>query len=252
MVQDNNNGNSPAGSSSPLDELKNTINSLTKLEIWSKLGGLLKDACNWFIKTISREEDCAKRSQYQETFNSFVEHIVYLANHADIMLPRLDNNKGQFEILDELLNSKDIPEEKLKDSFSNSLKVLQENLKGFQDLDKKREQFTNLLEKTQAHRAKIAEEINKSENILSNKIVMHKKRSSGVGAVAGALAGAGAVGTLIGIEALGGCGKLAILGVVLTTPLQLGVAIGVGALAGAAILGLRYSKIKIGRSFKNN
>ncbi len=161
-----------------------------------------------------------------------------LANHADIMLPRLDNNKFYFGIIQDFLKSDKKDEN--KGSCLNALKIVRENLEGFKELDKHRKETGDLLAKVAEYQTKIEIELDKIQNLLSSRPIKNKKTAAGILGAVGAGVGGSVVGTLVAVEALGGCGNLAIAGFVLTTPLQLAGVVAGGALVGALVLGKAF------------
>jgi hypothetical protein len=168
-------------------------------------------------------------------FNSLKNQIFMLANHADIMLPRLDDNKFYFGIIQDFLKSDKKDEN--KGSCLNALKIIKENFEGIKLLDKHRKETDDLYAKVAEYQTNIKIELDKIQNLLSSRPIKHKKTAAGIAGAVGAGAGGTGVGYAIAVEALGGCGNLTIAGYNLTTPLQLAAAVSGGALVGALVVG---------------
>lgn len=236
---EDNEARNEAGNNNALSEFNDLFKKILNSDVWVRLGSALSKIYDIFIKIISKETDVKKRTEFQGFFNDFKSNLDLVANHAEIMLPRLTSNKKQFEILDKLLNSNEtIAQNKLEEYIFNVLKVLNENLNSIQELDKHLQNSAKIHQKVAELQLQVAEQLSKTSNILSWKSIQYKKTTSGIAALIGAFGGAGTVGTLIGIEALGGCGKLALGTLVLACPLHLGLAVLAGMAISAALIGL--------------
>jgi hypothetical protein len=86
-------------------------------------------------------------------FNSLKNQIFMLANHADIMLPRLDNNKVYFEIIQDFLKSGKKKENEV--SCLSALKIIKENLEGLTILDKHRKETGDLYAKVAEYQGRV-------------------------------------------------------------------------------------------------
>jgi hypothetical protein len=81
------------------------VENFTNSKVWVKIIDCLKQLKDWFFNVITKETEVKARKKYIEMLNSLKKQISMLANHADIMLPRLDDNKVHFEIIQNFLNT---------------------------------------------------------------------------------------------------------------------------------------------------
>ncbi len=223
---------------SDINSFQENVENVVNSKVWVKIIDCLKQLKDWFFSVITKETEVNAKKKYIEMFNSLKNQIFMLANHADIMLPRLDDNKFYFGIIQDFLKSDKKDED--KGSCLNALKIVRENLEGFKELDKHRKETSDLLAKVAEYQGNIQTELNNIENLLTSRPIKHKKTAAGILGAVGAGAGGSIVGTLIAVEILGGCGKLVIAGFLLTTPLQLAAVVAGGALVGALVLGKAF------------
>ena len=88
-------------------------------------------------------------------FDSLKNQINILANHADIMLPRLSDNKAQFQIIEKFLKS-GIKDEK---SCHSALNAIKDNLEGLKTLDEHRKKTGELYDRIAQYQKDIQAEL---------------------------------------------------------------------------------------------
>lgn len=216
-----------------LTSLQSGISDAINSKTWVRVVDYLVKLKEWFIKVLKQEKEVEAKKKYKEMFMSLKNQINVLANHACIMLPRLNDNKTQFKNIENFLKSE------IKDGKSciSALNAIQHNLEGLKALDEHRKETGELYDRIARYQNAIQGELDKIENILSSKPIKHKKTAAAIAGAVGGASGAAVVSTLIGIEALGGCGHLIIAGTALTAPLM-GVAVASGAAIGFLLLGI--------------
>ena len=215
-----------------LTSLQSDISDVINSKTWVTVVDYLVKLKEWFIKVLRQEKEVEAKEKYKEMFESLKNQINILANHACIMLPRLNDNKAQFKAIENFLKSE------IKDGKSclSALNAIQENLKGLKALDEHRKETGELYDRIAQYQNAIQGELDKIQNTLKSMPIKHNKKVAAIAGAVGGLSGAAAVSTLIAVEALGGCGHLVIAGTALTVPLM-GVAVTSGAAIGFLLLG---------------
>ena len=230
----NNNSTSKPNS---LENLEKTLADHFNPKLWNKFIDFINTSCKSLADLFGKDIDDQEKALYTELFNS----MDYLINHITTLKPRIENCKGQFDIIDNLLNQKGELSDETKNKIKIGLDILSKNYASIYDLGKRLDRNHKLHKEILKHQEKILNELNKKCLILSDStysfLNKHKSKLVIGGVLGGGFAGGVTTVTLFGVSAFGGVGNFIAAGLSLTA---------VSHVVGAILLGVLITSLVSG------